>query len=159
MNHKLSNEEIRKFCQYDVNHALNYTAFNPTNRTITELMNTGGLGLVKFKEISDGIVSYENTKNAVLKQADLLETRYGKIIDQQAEIIDLYSIMKSRKGSSIVLLKDYPLLVTTSTKKMHSFYFNTTFFKGAIIGYALRTNALYNHATSLIKLIQEKYKL
>jgi hypothetical protein len=81
---KLSNEEIRKFCQYDVKYALNYTAFNPVTRTITELMNTGGLGLVKFKEVSDGIVGYESTKNATLKQAEQLKTRYDKMIDQQA---------------------------------------------------------------------------
>jgi len=156
---KLSNEEIRKFCQYDVKYALNYTAFNPVTRTITELMNTGGLGLVKFKEVSDGIVGYESTKNATLKQAEQLKTRYDKMIDQQAEIIDLYSIMKSRHGLSIVPLKGYPLLVTTSIKKMHAFYFNTTFFKGTIIGYAQRTDALLNQATSLIQLIQKKYKL
>ena len=30
---------------------------------------------------------------------------------------------------------------------------------GAIIGYAIRTDALFNQATSLIKLIQKKYKL
>jgi hypothetical protein len=67
--------------------------------------------------------------------------------------------MKSRQGSSIVLLKGYPLLVTTSIKKMHAFYFNITFFKGAIFGYAQRTDALLNQAHSLIQLIQEKYKL
>jgi hypothetical protein len=159
MNNKLSNEEIREFCQYDLKYALNYTAFNPITRTINELMNTGGLGLVKFKEVSDGIVGYESIKNAVLKQAELLENRYEKITDQQTEIIDLFSIMKSRQGSSIVLLKGYPLLVTTSIKKMHAFYFNITFFKGAIFGYAQRTDALLNQAHSLIQLIQEKYKL
>jgi hypothetical protein len=156
---KLSNEEIKKFCQYDLKYALNYTAFNPITRTISELMNTGGLGLVEFKEVSDGIVGYESTKTAVLKQAELLETRYEKIIDQQAEIIDLRSIMKSRQGSSIVPLKEYPPLVTTSIKKMHSFYFNITFFRGAINGYAIRTDALLNQATALIHLIQKKYKL
>jgi hypothetical protein len=159
MSNKLGKEEIKKFCQYDLKYALNYTAFNPITRTITELMNTGGLGLVRYKEISDGIVGYENTKNATLKQSELLETRFEKIADQQAEIIDLYSIMKSRQGSSIVLSKGYPLLVTTSTKKLHTFYFNITFFKGVIIGYTQRTDALFNQATTLIQLIHKKYKL
>lgn len=159
MNNKLSNAEIIKFCQYDIKYTLNYTGFNPITRTITELMNTGGLGLIRFKTVSDGIVGYETTKNAVLKQAELLENRYEKITDQQTEIIDLFSIMKSRQGSSIVHLKGYPLLVTTNIKKMHAFYFNITLFKGAIGGYAKRTEPLLNQATSLIQLIKEKYNL
>lgn len=95
---------------YDLKYALNYNAFNPINRTITQLMNTGGLGLVKEKAVSDGIVGYDNAKNSILKQADLLETRFTKIIDQQTEIFDFLSIMKSRNGSSILNLKmEFPI--------------------------------------------------
>ena len=88
MNNKLGNKEIKQFYKLDLKYALNYNAFNPITSTISQLMNTGGLGLVKVKAVSDGIVGYDNAKNSILKQAELLETRFTKIIDQQTEIID-----------------------------------------------------------------------
>ncbi len=159
MNNKLGKKEIKKFCQYDLKYALNYNAFNPIARTISELLNTGGLGLVKNKDVSDGIVGYESTKNAVIKQAEMIESRFSKVTDGQTEIIDLYSIMKSRQESSLLHPKEYPVLLTTDTKKMHAYYFNLTVFKGAIIGYTQRTDGLLNQATLLIQLIQKEYNL
>jgi len=159
MNNKLGSNEIKQFYNFDVKYALNYNAFNPINRTIIQLMNTGGLGLIKVKAASDGIVGYDNLKNSILKQADLLETRFTKIIDQQTEIIDFLSIIKSRKGSSTFQLKEYPILITTDIKTMHSYYFNITVFKGSINVYTQKTEELLKQATSLILLIQKEYNL
>jgi hypothetical protein len=117
------------------------------------------LGLIKVKAASDGIVGYDNLKNSILKQADLLETRFTKIIDQQTEIIDFLSIIKSRKGSSTFQLKEYPILITTDIKTMHSYYFNITVFKGSINVYTQKTEELLKQAESLILLIQKEYNL
>jgi hypothetical protein len=160
MNNKLNSNEIQQFCNYDLKYTLNYNAFNPINRTITQLMNTGGLGLVKEKAVSDGIVDYDNAKNSILKQAELLETRFTKIIDQQTEIFDFLSIMKSRNGSSILnQKKEFPILLTTNRKAMRAYYFNIIVFKGSINVYTQKTEELMKQSTLLIQLIQKAYNL
>jgi hypothetical protein len=160
MNNKLGSNEIQQFCNFDLKYALDYNAFNPINRTITQLMNTGGLGLVKEKAVSDGIVDYDNFKNSILKQAELLETRFTKIIDQQTEIFDFLSIMKSRNGSSILnQKKEIPILLTNNRKAMHAYYFNIMVFKGSINKYTQKTEELMKQSTLLIQLIQKVYNL
>ena len=158
MYNKLGSKEAKQFCNYDLKYALYYNSFNPMNRTIIQLMNTGGLGLIKVKAVSDGIVGYDNFKNSVLKQAELLENRFTKIVDQQTEIIDFLSIMKSRKGSSPFQQKKYPVL-TTDTKTIHAYYFNITVFKASINEYTQRTDELLKQAISLIQLIKKEYNL
>ena len=159
MYNKLGSKETKQFYNYDLKYVLNYSAFNPVNRTIIQLMNTGGLGLIKVKAVSDGIVEYDNFKNSVLKQAELVETRFTKIVDQQTELIDLISIMKSRKGSSAFQLKKYPVLLTTNTKTIHAYFFNITVFKASINVYTQNTDELLKQATLLIQLIQKEYNL
>jgi len=154
---KPGSKEIQ-FYNYD-KYALNYNTFNPVNRTIIQLMSTGGLGLIKEKTVSDGIVGYDNLKNSMLKQADLLETRFAKIIDQQTEIIDFLSMKRSGKGSYVSRPKEYPRFITTNSKSMHSYYFNITVFKGAINAYTRKVEELLNQADSLILLIQKEYNL
>ncbi|MGC1390182.1 MAG: hypothetical protein WA816_04035 [Bacteroidales bacterium] len=159
-NNKLGNNEILQFCNYDLKYTLNYNAFNPINRTIAQLMNTGGLGLVKEKAVSDGIVGYDNAKNSIFKQADLLETQFTKILAQQTEIFDFVSIMKSRNKSSILnLKKEFPILLTYNKKTMHAYYFNIIVFKGSINIYTQKTEGLLKQATLLIQLIQKVYNL
>jgi hypothetical protein len=159
MNNKLGSNDVKQFYYLDLKYALSYNSFNPINRTISQLMNTGGLGLVKVKAVSDGIVGYDNAKNSILKQAELLETRFTKIIDQQTEIIDLPSIMKSKQESSGLQLKEHPVLLKTDKKTMHAYYFNITVFKGSINVYTEKTGELLKQANLLIQLIKKEYNL
>ena len=43
MNNNLVGNEIKQFYSFDLKYTLNYNAFNPIIRTISQLMNTGGL--------------------------------------------------------------------------------------------------------------------
>ena len=159
MYNKLGSKEIKQFYNYDLKYALNYNSFNPVNRTIIQLMNTGGLGLIEVKAVSDGIVGYDNFKNAILKRAELMESQFTKIVEHQTEIIDYLSIMKLRKGSPASQLKKYPVLLTTDKKTIHAYYFNITVFKASINEYTQKTDELLKQATSLIQLIQKEYNL
>jgi hypothetical protein len=159
MKNKLGSNEVKQFYNLDLKYALNYNSFNPINRTVSQLMSTGGLGLIKTKSVSDGIVGYDNAKNSMLKQAELLETRFIKIIDQQTEIIDLVSIMKSRQESAGLQVKENPVLLKTDKKTMHAYYFSITVFKGSINVYTERTDELLKQANLLIQLIKKEYNL
>jgi hypothetical protein len=159
MRTKMSRNDIKLFYYYDLKYTSNFNGFIPVVRTISQLMNTGGLELVKVKSVADGIVNYNNSVNSVLKQGELLETRFIKSLEQQTEIIDLLSLMKSHNGLSFNKSENYPDLLTTDKKKINTYYFNITIFKGSIYGYNQRLEVLNDQAHSLIKLIQNEYNL
>jgi hypothetical protein len=152
-------KSIKQFYHLDLKYSLDYTGFNPVNRTIKQLMNTGGLGLIKVKAVSDGIVGYDNALNAVLTHGELLGSQFARTINMQSEIIDFLALKKIQLGSSVFELKKYPALLSANKKTINSYYFNITIFKGAITGYTKRLEALKEQATSLCKLIQKEYNL
>jgi hypothetical protein len=147
------------FYHYDLTYTSSYNGFIPVMRTISQLMNTGGLGLVRVKPVSDGIVDYSVSVSGVVKQGELLDTRFIRSLEQKTEIIDLLSLKKLHPGSSPLKAKDYPPLLSTDKKKIHAYYFNISILRGTISAYSARLKTLNGEASSLIQLIQHQYKL
>ncbi|HEY4785985.1 MAG TPA: hypothetical protein VIH57_08045 [Bacteroidales bacterium] len=159
MNNKLTGEELKQFYILDLKYTLNYNALNPVNRTISQLMNTGGLSLIKKKNVSDGIVGYNEVILVVLKQTELLENRFTKILDQQSDIVDLQEIVRLKHGSPIQQLTEFPDLLTSDKKTLHSYYFNIISFKGAIDAYTQRLREVLKQNMMLFELIRKEYRL
>jgi hypothetical protein len=159
MNNVLTGNEKNEFYYFNFKYASDYTAFTSVDRTLNQLMNTGGLSLIKDMAVSDGIVIYSNGIKGTLNQVALLETRYQKILDQQKDIVDIQAVMKLIHGSSILKLKEYPDLLATDKKTINAYYFDVAVFRGAIVGYTQRLDDLMEQNTFLIQLIQNEYRL
>jgi hypothetical protein len=162
MEDKLVGSKINQFYYFDLRYTLSYNGFNPSNRTISQLKNTGGLRLIKNGAVSDAIVNYDQASNAIINQSELLENQFTKVIDQQTEIIDLLAIRKLHPGSSILYIlqqKEHPALLTTSKKTIHAYYFNITMFKGVINSYINKLSQMKTQSSSFIQLIQKEYNL
>jgi len=157
VNEPLVNNKL--FYRLDLKYTSSYYGFIPVMRTISQLMNTGGLGLVRVKPVSDGIVDYSVSVSGVVKHGELLDTRFVRSLEQKTEIIDLLSLKKPHQGLSKLKVKDYPPLLTTDKKKIHAYYFNISILRGTISAYSDRLKTLKEQASSLIQLIQHQYKL
>ncbi len=159
MNNKLIGNEINKFYYFNFKYAYSYNAFMSVDRTLNQLMNAGGLSLIKDRAVSDEIMIYSNSIKGILNQAELLEMRYQKILDQQKDIVDIQAVMMLKQESSILDLKEYPNLLATDKKTINAYYFTITSFKGSMIGYTQRLDDLLKQNTLLIQLIQKEYSL
>jgi hypothetical protein len=159
MNNKLIGNYKNKFHYYNFKYASDYNAFISVDRTLNQLMNTGGLSIINDNAVSDGIVVYSNSIKAALNQSELLETRYQKIIEYQTDIIDLQDIMRLKQGTSVLEMKEFPDLLTNDKKKLNAYYFTLVTFRGTIVGYLQRLKGLIEQNNLLTQLIQKDYDL
>jgi hypothetical protein len=164
MEKDMSGNEIRQFYYYNLKYAVNYNGYNPTMRTMSQLMNTGGLRLITKKSVSDGIILYDNAIKLLDKQGDLLETRYSEMIDQQSNTIDLPAVIKLRKKAQAKKVQagkfeNFPAKLLINPKKTQVFYFNLTIFKGTIYGYNQRLEALNQQSIRLKELLRREYRI
>ena len=159
MEDTLSGSRINQFYYFDLRYTLNYNIFNSSNRSISQLKNTGDLRLIKIKPVSDGIANYEMATDALLYQSQLLESQFTKVKDQQTGIIDFLTIKKLVKKSSILQLNAHPAFLTTDIKTIHAYYFNIFILRGEINSYISRLTELKKQTSFLINIIQKEYNL
>lgn len=157
MEKPLVGDNLKQFYQYNSQYTVNYHPFMPTNRTISQLMNTGALRLIKDKTVSDSIVIYDQLKIASQLQSEFIGNQITKIIDEEAEIINFLTLMKS--SSSSLHQQDLPALLTSDEKAISSYYFKIMIFFGTTQSYTLGLEEVKKQATSLIHLIEKEYKL
>jgi hypothetical protein len=122
-------------------------------------MKTGGLGLIRERNLCDEIINYDISLNSVEKQSELLGTRFAKLLDQQAEIMDFKALFKPGGESvtnRIKEMKDVPPLLSTDKRTINTFIFDVVAFKGAIIGYNQRLESLLQSNKTLGELIKDK---
>lgn len=159
MNSNFVGNEKNKLYYLNFKYASDYNAFMSVDRTLNQLMNAGGLGLIKDRAVSDGIVIYSNYIKGAFNQSELVETRYQKIIDHQMDIFNIQAAMKLKHGSSVMELREYPDLHTVDRNTINAYYYTILTFRVAIIGYMQRLNVLKEQNTLLIQLIQNEYNL
>lgn len=159
MSKNLVKDDKNRFYYYNFKYASNYNAFVSVDRALNQLMNNGGLNLIKNIAVSDGIMLYSNSLKSTFTQAELLESRFQKILDQQKDLIDLLDVMKLAQGTSIYKMTKYPDLITRDKKMINAYYYNIFTFKGSIIGYTQRLNDLIDRNTYLIQLIKKEYNI
>jgi len=159
MEDPLVGSKLNLFYYLDMRYTLNYNIFGSSNRSLSQLKNTGDLRLIKVKAVSDGIANYEMDLNVSLNQSQLLENQFNKIKDQQSEIIDFLTLKKLVQKTSILQIKEHPALVTSNTKTIHAYYFNIFILKGVISSYIARLTELKKQTSYLMKTIQKEYNL
>ncbi len=157
MEKPLIGDNLKKFYQYNLQYTVKYHPFMPTNRTIVQLMNTGGLRLIRKKSVSDSIVIYDQTKVAAQLMGEFLGNQISDIIDEEAEIIDVLAFVKSSSASNVQ--NDFPALLTSDNKTISSYYFKIIVLHGTLQTYYLSLEELKKQATSLIHQIEKEFKV
>ena len=142
---------------------LSLRLFYPTDGTLTELMNAGGLRLIKSRAVVDSIQSYKQMIS-YLKSIQELERDHflvarglmGKIFD--ANVFDIM-IEETRNGSPLARPdKNYPLMPFTQAD-LNDFHVPMNFIKRNKMTQINLLRTLQKKATDLMKLLEEKYKV
>ena len=140
---------------------VNLRPFYPTNGTITQLENSGGLRLIRSRAIVDSIQSYMQAISFLKSIQDferehfvLARSLMGKIFD--ANVFDLMI------GNSSNTLnrpdKNYPLMPFTAAE-LNDFHVPMNFIKRNKMTQIVLIGRLQKKASDLMKLLQEKYKV
>ena len=140
---------------------VNFRPFYPTNGTIAQLENAGGLRLIKSRAIVDSIQSYKQA-TSYLKSVQEFEREHftlakslmGKIFD--ADVFDI--IIGDGNNPVKRPDKNYPLMPFTAAE-LNDFHIPMNFIKRNKITQTFLIIRLHKKASDLMNLLQKKYKL
>ena len=135
--------------------------FYPTDGTITQLENSGGLRLIRSRAIVDSIQSYKLAISYLKSVQDferdhfvLARSLMGKIFN--ADVFDLMM------GDGNIPLqrpdKNYPLMPFSETE-LNEFHIPMNFIRRNKFTQIVLIKGLQKKASDLMKLLQEKYKV
>jgi hypothetical protein len=140
---------------------VNLRPFYPTDGTITQLENSGGLRLVRSRAIVDSIQSYK-LAISFLKSVEDFEWEHfalakglmGKIFDA-----NVFDIMIGDGSNTLQRPdKNYPQMPFTAAE-LNDFHIPMNFIKRNKITQIVLIKGLQKKGSDLMKLLQEKYKV
>jgi hypothetical protein len=137
--------------------------FDPSQRTLNQLKNAGGMRLIHQQDVSDSINSYDISINGLLSQQEAT-VNYGRAArDMVWDIFDLNSIRPlnvSRSDAERILQSGLHLELMTNDKKIIKGFSNRIYSLYLVIKLENRLlNAAKANAERLIMYIKKKYSL
>lgn len=140
---------------------LNVNRFYPTEGTITQLENAGGLRLIRSRTVVDSIQSYKQAVLILNSIQDFEMEHFMVVRGLMGKIFDanVFDIMIG-DGSSALIKPDkkYPLMPFTAAE-LNDFHVPMNFIKRNKTTQVFLINRLQKKASDLMKLLQEKYKV
>ena len=135
--------------------------FYPTDGTITQLENSGGLRLIRYRAIVDSIQSYKQSISYLTSMQAFQNEHFvlarsvmGKIFDA-----DVFDIMTGDGSKPLERpLINYPLMPFTQSE-LNDFHIPMNFIKRNKITQIAIIKRLQGKAADLMELLKEKYKL
>ena len=142
---------------------LSLRPFYPTDGTITQLENAGGLRLIKSRAIVDSIQSYKQAISLLKSIQDLEREHFmparslmGKIFD--ANVFDIMIDNMTNNNTLNRPDKNYPLMPFTEAE-LNDFHVPMSFIKRNKITQIISLKRLQKKAADLMKMLTEKYKV
>ncbi len=131
-------------------------------RTISQLINSGGLRLIQNKAASDSIIVYkEICEKAEVQEAYFANFRMGKVNDFTVQLFDNKYINDYDKNTISKILKEHkPILLLSNDEKLIRQYANTIYFaKSSLISYIVILKRIQNKIPINVKFLENKYHL
>jgi len=159
MKKPLVGNNLDNFYSLSQKYATSYFGYSPISTTMTQLMSTGSLRLVKRRGVAEGIIKYDKAKSDALKVGEFTGSQISKIIDQQAEIFDFLSIDRLSEDSNTESNALNSILLEKNKNKLSVYFYKIQIYSSSIYINMLQLEEVKNQSTSLIKLIQKEYDL
>ena len=138
-----------------------FRTFYPTDGTLTQLENSGGLRLIRSRTIVDSIQSYKQAISYLKSIQDFQRDHFELARSLMGKIFDanVFDIMMG-DGSNPVSRpeKNYPLMPFTAAE-LNDFHIPMSFIKRNKITQIGFITRLQKKASDLMKLLQDKYNI
>ncbi len=140
-----------------------YPDFFPTDRTIQQLKNSGGLRLIRSEAAAKGIINYDALVKDISGEETNIAEAQKKYVD---ELMKVWSVKKMYKDAGItswtnnrtMIIKDNYWLTSDPVAKEHVFNCLSNY-NEAMLRQIIFDNDLKKEAISLIGLLKKEYHL
>jgi hypothetical protein len=130
-------------------------AMKPTERTLTQLKNAGGMRLIRKKKAADLIIFYDSKGKDVETQRRSLDEVSMDAVEASYELFN-YKFYKSAGYNDIATNS---ALLNTDTQKIIQFANRITTFGAGTTVYCMQLEQMKEQAIQLIEVLQQEYQL
>lgn len=140
---------------------IGYRDFFPTDKTLQQLKNAGGLRLIRNKKAADGITLYDTRLKEHEKTQNNLEEIFLKFYDLHQDLHDNLHADKDKAAIGIEAMeqgnKNY--LLRSDAATLGQYYNKIKVYRSIRKRAYTRMQTLQQEAVSLMQLLREAYKL
>jgi hypothetical protein len=138
------------------NSALNYEMVVFTDRTMSQLKNSGGMRLIRKQSVSDSIMNYDaGVKNTEL-QFSVVKEGWQEATSFSYQIFDLNIAL--RRGDTLSGKNQYAF-IENNPQLLKAYANRLIMFSGVVIGYTINLREQKANASRLIAFLKEQYDI
>jgi hypothetical protein len=152
--HPTNPDSLSKVYRLYMRSALNYEMVVFTDRTMSQLKNSGGMRLIRKQSVSDSIMNYDAGVKSCELQFQVVTEGWKDASVFSYQIFDLGKIFRSKDSA----VQKQPYSFLTNDPKIITAYTNRLLmFAGVVRGYTMNIAVQKNTAERLIGYLQKEY--
>ncbi len=151
--------KIYRLYRYGIVHP---SFISPTERTIQQLKNAGGMRLIRKKTAVDSIVLYDDMAKKIADQQAYYELYQNESIKKAESLFNFRKFAFTSPGLKLtnILGKDTSLQLLTHDKVILTEFGNSIWIYRAVVSfYNIRLQEMKAHAIKLIETLKKEYHL
>ncbi|MES2328121.1 MAG: hypothetical protein V4539_00875 [Bacteroidota bacterium] len=134
----------------------------PTERTLSQLKNSGGMRLIRKKAASDSIILYDDYAKKLTAQQFNYEQFQYEVANLSVQLFN-FKYYRPQKDSvhqgKVPVAPSLPTLMNNDRAKLIEFGNRIYFSRGIVFFYIIRLQEMNEHAIHLIHTLQKEYHL
>ena len=130
----------------------------PTDRTLFQLKNAGGMRLIQNKRSVESIIAYDNSGKNVVNQQAYYE-HYLTALTEAANRLMNFSVLLNFKQPSTIHQYENAKIMNPTPEKLLEMGNMSMMFQGVMMQYVVRLREMEKEAIELISTLKKEYHL
>ena len=131
----------------------------PTDLTMQQLKNAGGMRLIKSKTAINDIIRYDTKLKKITNQQLYYENYQNKAIDRGTEIFNIHNLLFALRNPDERMSPKYYELLVKDDLKLKEFGNSIAMYKGIIEYYVRLLSEMNEQGDVLMETLKSEYKL
>ena len=131
----------------------------PTDLTMQQLKNAGGMRLIKSKTAINDIIRYDTKLKKITNQQLYYENYQNKAIDRGTEIFNIHNLLFALRNPDEPMSPKYYELLDKDDLKLKEFGNSIVMYKGIIEYYVRLLSEMNEQGDVLMETLKSEYKL
>ena len=132
---------------------------DPTELTMHQLKNAGGMRLIKNKKAINEIILYDSKIKKIENQQVYYKNYHNNSINMGTKVFNLYKLMSYLNEKTNRYKPENFKFINGDDVKLSEFGNNVLLYKGIVDYYIILVKEMEKQADNLIKTLKEEYKL
>lgn len=154
-NFSTNKDSVQKAYRLYYHYSLNYDNVVFTDRTMTQLKNSGGLRLIRNQNVSDSIMNYDAGTKLCETQFNVVKTTWESESNFSYSIFDLKDLYTYRNDAHLLPQK----LLSSETATLRAYTSRLKMFWAVVAGYEAAIREQKQTAIRLIDYLRKQYHL